>query len=694
MLPNFLINLINRISYHPSPEDVELIKNTHLFDQASEAQLATILSSIRLIKYGKDELVFQEGDLPDALYIIVSGSVRVFTYHARGEKIPLARLNKGDFFGEQAIIGEVNRTRNASIETIDPTTLIYIDNKVIYPLWKKDAKLKQELKKIGRKQAIHGLASSVQMYDEIKPILEEIDKNIVVDYKKNAVIFNAGDKAKKVYLILKGQVELIFPTTGEHKKKHIILHKGHFFGELGVLENKPRQATAIANNHLQLLEIDGEHLKAAYDQNKTLKKLFSSLKQIYQLPLHGSVQQFMGNQKDLGPTITNIYKMDDGRTIMAVHALDRNVFTMAVSYSSQGKIYKFLSGPEHFVQLAIVDNLLVSVESFDGWSDLPTACYLILNGEKIEKKLLEHFVKTGELFTQKTAEQEDVICTCMGIKRQQLQQLIHQGISDFTTLAKETGVATVCGSCKFRVLEMLGQNSLMEAEMQLHARHNRFITSYLIKLKNSKFNPIVAGQHVVVQAQVNGDWVERPYTISAEQNEHLRITIKKEPQGFFTRWLFDQAPESFAIKVTQPQGHFTLNKETNQEALCFAGGIGITPFIMYAAQLAKENNPKKIHILYCALTKNDFVLINEFKMIIDKNPSITIMFRDNEAAGILTKEEVMNIVKSFREPDIYICGPEGFERVVADTLNSINYDKSKIHIEQFVHAGSPRRKLT
>ncbi|MEE9493398.1 MAG: cAMP-activated global transcriptional regulator CRP [Gammaproteobacteria bacterium] len=62
-------------------------------------------------RYPSKSVIIYEGDQPDVLYYIVSGSVSVLMEDNEGKEIVLAYLNKGDFFGELGLFDEeINRS--------------------------------------------------------------------------------------------------------------------------------------------------------------------------------------------------------------------------------------------------------------------------------------------------------------------------------------------------------------------------------------------------------------------------------------------------------------------------------------------------------------------------------------------------------------------------------------------------------
>jgi CRP-like cAMP-binding protein len=62
--------------------------------------------------YAAGDVIFHQGDLGTEMYIIQDGQVEIVK-HIGGESHVLSRLDKGDFFGEMAILENVARTADA-----------------------------------------------------------------------------------------------------------------------------------------------------------------------------------------------------------------------------------------------------------------------------------------------------------------------------------------------------------------------------------------------------------------------------------------------------------------------------------------------------------------------------------------------------------------------------------------------------
>jgi hypothetical protein len=73
----------------------------------------------------KGEIIYNEGDLGTEMYVVQSGAVRIFRA-AGGIKQELSVMEKGDFFGELAVLEGLPRT--ASAEALDEVELIEINS--------------------------------------------------------------------------------------------------------------------------------------------------------------------------------------------------------------------------------------------------------------------------------------------------------------------------------------------------------------------------------------------------------------------------------------------------------------------------------------------------------------------------------------------------------------------------------------
>jgi CRP-like cAMP-binding protein len=70
-----------------------------------------------IVDYKTDEAVFWEGDIAQYFYVILHGKVEIRRTKADGNPLSLAYLEKGQFFGEMALLNRMPRTASAIART-------------------------------------------------------------------------------------------------------------------------------------------------------------------------------------------------------------------------------------------------------------------------------------------------------------------------------------------------------------------------------------------------------------------------------------------------------------------------------------------------------------------------------------------------------------------------------------------------
>ncbi len=75
-------------------------------------------------------------------------------------------------------------------------------------------------------------------------------------FTPKSVIFREGEEGTEMYLIVQGTVEIRKSTGPAAAKTLSTLAKGDIFGEMAIIDRKPRSATAVAAEPTQLLAIN------------------------------------------------------------------------------------------------------------------------------------------------------------------------------------------------------------------------------------------------------------------------------------------------------------------------------------------------------------------------------------------------------------------------------------------------------
>jgi CRP-like cAMP-binding protein len=91
-----------------------------------------------------------------------------------------------------------------------------------------------------------------------RDIRDLAEQGALRQYRRGTYIFHQGDRAPEIHFLLKGRIEISSDSLTGHRQLHTTLEPPQFFGELGVLSDGLRTATAVALEESTILAIDGE----------------------------------------------------------------------------------------------------------------------------------------------------------------------------------------------------------------------------------------------------------------------------------------------------------------------------------------------------------------------------------------------------------------------------------------------------
>ena len=95
-------------------------------------------------------------------------------------------------------------------------------------------------------------------------------------YPQGAVILKEGEMGDSVFLIHSGSVQVALRGAGGPSTSLAVMNAGDIFGEMAVLERKPRSATVVAQENCLLLEIAGVHIRKLLEAHPQMQvKLYA-----------------------------------------------------------------------------------------------------------------------------------------------------------------------------------------------------------------------------------------------------------------------------------------------------------------------------------------------------------------------------------------------------------------------------------
>jgi len=97
-------------------QEVELIRQFPIFSKIQPAMQKLLVFSSERLNYDAGQVMFNAGDMGDAAYIVIEGSIEI-SVPTPGGPIVVNKLGRNDIIGEIAIFGDVPRTATAKALT-------------------------------------------------------------------------------------------------------------------------------------------------------------------------------------------------------------------------------------------------------------------------------------------------------------------------------------------------------------------------------------------------------------------------------------------------------------------------------------------------------------------------------------------------------------------------------------------------
>ncbi len=106
--------------------------------------------------------------------------------------------------------------------------------------------------------AVRDILRSLPFFQELTPgeLEQVVALGRVVTYPKEMILFREGDKGEALYVVLEGSVRVSKAVPGSRDEAMAFMERGSFFGEMALVDEFPRSATAVASQDCKVLFID------------------------------------------------------------------------------------------------------------------------------------------------------------------------------------------------------------------------------------------------------------------------------------------------------------------------------------------------------------------------------------------------------------------------------------------------------
>lgn len=225
---------------------------------------------------------------------------------------------------------------------------------------------------------------------------------------------------------------------------------------------------------------------------------------------------------------------------------------------------------------------------------------------------------------------------------------------------KDTGLIPV-------TIRAIGVNGEGNISLQLIAQQGGLLPAYL------------PGAHIDVFIPERGP---RQYSLCTENHdgEYYEICVKlAENSTGGSHFIHHHFSAGDTLSISTPRNHFPLPAAGRY--LLFAGGIGITPLLTMAEQLAQQDIEFELHYYVADPDKAAFIpRLNA--------PALAkhVFLHDSGANDSLRHNTPLSLCQPDEHTQVMACGPDGFIQRLEDIMQTHHWQKNQLSFERFSNA--------
>jgi CRP/FNR family transcriptional regulator, cyclic AMP receptor protein len=141
--------------------------------------------------------------------------------------------------------------------------------KVLYGASKDDASAVERKRKTAQEMELIAKMPLLAELEEYE--LEEMARIMVKEkYRSGDAVFEEGDVGDKLYVIVRGAVDIIKAAGQGPGQVLVTLRRGDYFGEMSLIDDAPRSASAMATEESSLLSIKKQDFMLLLDNSPTI----------------------------------------------------------------------------------------------------------------------------------------------------------------------------------------------------------------------------------------------------------------------------------------------------------------------------------------------------------------------------------------------------------------------------------------
>ena len=215
--------------------------------------------------------------------------------------------------------------------------------------------------------------------------------------------------------------------------------------------------------------------------------------------------------------------------------------------------------------------------------------------------------------------------------------------------------------------------------------------------------PFYAGQYIVLDLKIGDHIISRPYSLSSAPYQargtgedgaaFAEVTVRRSKgDGFVCDFINEELKAGDELTGTMGCGQFYYEPLRDAgHVVALAGGVGITPFVSMARQVAAGLLDMDLTILYGSVSSDDILLKDELDALdaaCEKVRVVHVLSGDEPdwkgERGFLSAD----LIRKYAPGDttFFICGPQVMYTFLREELKKLDIPQRRIRFEVFGQA--------
>ena len=200
-----------------------------------------------------------------------------------------------------------------------------------------------------------------------------------------------------------------------------------------------------------------------------------------------------------------------------------------------------------------------------------------------------------------------------------------------------------------------------------------------------------AGSYIPVFVELDGNIVERPYSLCSSPKEAeegiYKICVKANDEGYVSTHIINNWQIGDIICVGSPLvAEVYSPMRDKKHVVALAGGVGVTPFYSMAKAIVDGDNNHFLTLLYGANTYDEVLFKDDWKQLEkDSNGKVKVVFviANEEVKGCEKGFITLDIINKYVDPkdcSFFISGSAPMVKAMKKILESLQLSKKQIRV--------------